>query len=353
MLPEVTTIYDVARRSKVSTATVSRVVRGGTGYSAATRDRVLAVIDELGWVPSGAARQLASRRAGIIGLLFPDLLTSDSSEEDSPLFVDQVIRGAERAATSAGDAVLIAATRQASGRQLAFSVASKADGLVVVARSLSQADLASIADRVPIVVLAGRVGRRKFDYVAADNRGGARTLTSHLLEVHGYRDFAFIAGLGGSPDSDERFAGYREALTGAGVAAPEKPDAEGDFTETGGRRAMETLLASRPRLPQVVVVANDQMAIGALAVLRAGRLRVPGDVAMTGFDDIALARHVRPALTTVRQPMREMGEVSVRLLLERLANSEAPRQSVVLPTSVVLRRSCGCQDPPSVVQDVA
>ncbi len=352
-MPEVATIYDVARRSNVSTATVSRVVRGATGYSAATRDRVLAVIEELGWVPSGAARGLASRRAGIIGLLFPDLFASDASEDDSPLFVDQVIRGAERAATSAGDAVLIAATRQASGRQLAFSVASKVDGLVVVGRCLSHTDVTSIADRVPVVVLAGRVGRRKFDFVAADNRGGARALTTHLLEVHEYRDFAFIAGPVGSPDSAERFAGFRDALTDAGMTPPETPDAVGDFTESGGRRAMQAVLAARSRVPEVVVVANDQMAIGALEVLRAGRLRVPGDVAMTGFDDISLARHVRPPLTTVRQPMREMGEVSVRLLLERLSNAEAARQCVVLPTAVVYRRSCGCRPQPSQAQDAA
>ena len=110
---ERSTIYEVARRSGVSTATVSRVMDNGTGFSAATRDRVLAVADELGWVPSGSARGLAKRRTGIVGLLFPDFSDIGEAEEESPLYVDQVIRGAERAAASAGDAVLIAATRGA------------------------------------------------------------------------------------------------------------------------------------------------------------------------------------------------------------------------------------------------
>jgi LacI family transcriptional regulator len=341
------TIYDVARQSGVSTATVSRVLRGGPGFSEATRRRVLAVIDELGWIPSSSARRLASRRSGILGLLFPDLDPSDAAEEEAPLFVDHVIRGAERAATSAGDAILIAATRQASGRQLAFSVASKVDGLVVVGRSLTFADLERIAQLVPIVVLAGHVGRRRFDLVAADNRGGARDLTAHLLQVHGYRDFAFIGGPTGMPDAAERFAGFQEALALAGLAAPERPDAKGDFTESGGKRAMRLVLATRTSPPQAVVVANDQMAIGALAVLRDGKLRVPRDVALTGFDDITLARHIRPSLTTVRQPMRDLGERSVRLLLERLANHEAARQFELLATEVVIRRSCGCPHPPS------
>lgn len=342
------TIYEVARRSGVSTATVSRVMREGRGFSEATRDRVLAAAEELGWVPNSAARSLAGRRAGIVGLLFPDLGAESAAEAESPLYVDEVIRGAERAATRAGDAILIAATHSAAGRDLALSVAGKVDGLVVLARSLSRRDLMDIARTVPVVTLATRSAPRPLDFVAADNRGGARAMTRHLIETHGYRDLAFIAGPAQSPDSNERFAGYREALAEAGLPVPSRPDARGGFTESGGGRATVQLLETRKRPPRALVMGNDEMAITAMQVLAAHGLSVPRDVAVTGFDDITSARHVRPTLSTVRQPMRQIGETAVELLLERIGQPQAPRRTHTLPTEVVLRRSCGCPSPRTV-----
>ncbi|HEY1574390.1 MAG TPA: LacI family DNA-binding transcriptional regulator [Pseudonocardiaceae bacterium] len=331
----------MAQRSGVSTATVSRVMHDGAGFSPATRDKVLAAATELGWVPSGSARGLASRRTGIVGLLFPDLDRSGEAEQESPLYVDEVIRGAERAATAVGDAVLIAATHTSSGRQLAFSVAGKVDGLVVMARSLSNQDIVMLSRSLPVVVLANNTHRR-LDLVGADNRGGTRGITRHLIDVHGYTDIVFVAGPPRSPDSLARFAGFRDALGAAGLAVPDQPAASGGFTEAGGERAMRELLAGGRR-PRAVVFGNDEMAIGALTALRAARVRVPGEIAVTGFDDIAVARHVRPPLTTVRQPMRELGERSVRLLLDRLADPDAQRRSLILPTALVQRRSCGCR----------
>jgi LacI family transcriptional regulator len=336
------TIYEVARRSGVSTATVSRVMASaGKGFSATTRERVLATAAELGWVPSGSARGLALRRTRIVGLLFPDMGQFSDVDEESTLYVDQVIRGAERAATAAGDAVLIAATQGTSGRELAFSVAAKTDGLVVMARSLSEEDIATLSRSVPIVVLANHYARGGPDFVGADNRGGCREITKHLIRAHGYTDLAFLAGPPDSPDSGERFAGFCEALRQADLPVPDSPAAIGGFTEAGGRHAVAALLAAGRR-PRAIVCGNDQMAIGALTALRAARLRIPAAVAVTGFDDIAATRHVRPALTTVRQPMRELGEQSVRLLLARIGDPAAPRQSVELPTEVAIRRSCGC-----------
>ncbi len=341
-MPDRSTIYEVAKRSGVSTATVSRVMVDGKGFSEATRVRVLAAAAELGWVPSGSARGLASRRAGIVGLLFPDLGQSGAAEETSPLYVDQVIRGAERAATAAGDAVLIAATQTESGRELAFSVAGKVDGLVVMARSLPDDDIAAISRSVPVVVLANsRVGGG-LDFIGADNVGGSRKITEHLLAAHGHTDLAFIAGPADSPDSDERFAGFCDALSEAGLPAPGAPAGMGEFTEAGGWKAVHAMLADERR-PRAIVCGNDEMAIGALAALRSARLRVPGDVAVTGFDDIVATQHVRPALSTVRQPMRELGEQSVRVLFDRIADPAAPRNSVVLPTELVIRGSCGCR----------
>ena len=341
------TIYEVAKRSGVSTATVSRVMSEGKGFSPATGERVRATAAELGWVPNGPARGLASRRTGIVGLIFPDLGGSGQAEEESALYVDQVIRGAERAATSAGDAVLIAATQSASGRKLAFSVAGKVDGLVVLARSLPDDDVVALSKIVPVVMLANRLARKGPDYVEADNRGGSRAVTAHLIGVHGYTDVIFLSGPAQSPDSDERFAGFRDALRHAGLPEPPRPAASGDFTEAGGAVAVRALIAA-DRRPRAIVCGNDEMALGALTALRSARLRVPADVAVTGFDDISAGRHVRPALTTVRQPMRELGERSVQLLFERIGDRDRERQSVMLPTDVIVRRSCGCTSRPMI-----
>jgi LacI family transcriptional regulator len=335
------TIYEVAKRSGVSTATVSRVMADGKGFSAATRERVRATAAELGWVPSGAARGLASRRNEIVGLLFPDVGHSGEQEE-SQLYVDQVIRGAERAATSAGHAVLIAATHCASGRDLAFMVAGKVDGLVVMARCLAERDIAVLSRSLPVVVLANHYAGDGPDSVCTDNRAGSRTITTHLIRVHAHTDLAFLAGPAGSPDSDERFAGFCDALRDADLPVPDAPAASGGFTEAGGGAAVGALI-SEGRRPQAFVCGNDEMAIGALGALRANGLRIPADIAVTGFDDLAVAKHVRPALTTVRQPMRALGEEAVRILLDRVHDRSAPRNSLVLPTEVVIRRSCGCR----------
>lgn len=339
-----TTIYEVAQRSGVSTATVSRVMQNGSGYSPATRDRVLATAAEVGWLPSGPARSLAKRRTGIVGVLFPDLDAAGDTEAESPLYVDEVIRGAERAATVAGDAVLIAATRGDSGHELAMSVAAKVDGLVVVARALSDDDVATLGRRLPVVVLSDRGGKRtNLDSVAVDNRGGMRALVDHLVREHDHQRFAFIGGPRISPDSQERFAGYREALRTARLPVPRSPDAIGDFTEAGGARAAESVL-ERDNLPNAIVCGNDEMAVGVLRTLVHHKVRVPADVALTGFDNLAIADHLRPALTTVSQPMREIGAEAVHAVLARLTDQDGTRRASVLPTRLVVRRSCGCRN---------
>lgn len=339
------TIYEVARRSGVSTATVSRVMHQADGYSAATRDRVLATAAALGWLPSGPARSLARRRNGIVGVLFPDFSAGGAVEEESPLYVDQVIRGAERAATEAGEALLVAATRGTSGRELARSMAGKVDGLVIVARSLPETDIASLGSRLPVVVLSDRAGRKaRLDSVGVDNASGVAAIVDHLTHTHRLNDLVFIAGPRRSPDSAERFAGFRRAMREAGLPCPTTPHVTGNFTTAGGAEAVHSLLAERNR-PQAIVCGNDEMAVGALEVLAAQKVRVPQDIAVTGFDDVAVARHVVPALTTVAQPMREIGAEAVRTVLARLNNSTAARRATVLPTELVVRRSCGCHPP--------
>jgi LacI family transcriptional regulator len=348
-MEEAATIYEVARDSGVSIASVSRVLHGQPGVSTTTQRRVHVAMRRLDYVPNGAARGLASKRVDVIGLLFPDFDdTAKDTERETLLYYDEVIRGAERAARRKGLALLIVATgtgTDPSGRSLVRALAGKVDGVVVVARSVVDADVRFLAKRVPVAVLAGRRSVRGTDYIAADNESGAYAATGHLIEVHGYTDIVFLAGPRVSPDSWARFVGFRKAMRDAGLRVDERPSLRGNFGEEGGRRAIAKMVHAGRR-PRAIVAANDQMAVGALRALAEVDLAVPEQVAVTGFDDIQLARRVRPALTTVRQPMRDLGSQAVELLIRRVADTHHKTQALVLPTVLVVRASCGC--PPAL-----
>ena len=343
-------VYEVARHAGVSTATVSRVLAGHERVLPATRDKVLNAVTELGYVPSGAARDLAARRTGVLGLCFPDL---DQDEGDAAYWYDEVIRGMERAARRSGYAVLIAASHHPDDSGLVLSIAGRCDGLVVLARTAPMAMIEHVATRIPVVLLAtgegpapdggatdGRARGRPdqaIDSLAVANETGAYQVTSHLADVHGYRDVGFIAGPPDSPDSARRVDGFRRATAGLDRAVVH----HGDFTTAGGRRAAERIIATG-RVPRAVVCANDQMAIGAMAALQQAGLSVPGDVAVTGFDGIQLGRHLRPSLTTVVQPMAALGDTAVAMLSDRIGGAELPPRTVELPVRLELRGSCGC-----------
>ncbi|MHB1614173.1 MAG: LacI family DNA-binding transcriptional regulator [Actinomycetes bacterium] len=340
------TIYQIAQHAGVSIATVSRVAHGQSGVSEETRGRVQASMRDLGYVPNGAARGLATRRHGVIGLIFADL--DDPSEEsghESLLYTDEIIRGAERAARAHGHAVLIAATHTAGSRDLLLSVVGKVDALVVLARSVPTAEIRQLTRIVPVALLAAERRIGAVDQVRVDNAAGMRDLTAHLINHHRYRDLAFIAGPSTSPDAAARFRAYRSVVGVVSDRMSEEPDVEGDFTEKGGREALHRLLERRRKPPRAIVVSNDQMAVGVISALAEQGYRVPTDVAVTGFDDIQLARVISPRLSTVHQPMRQLGQTCVQLLMARLADPERRPTSVVLPTQFVPRSSCGCREP--------
>jgi LacI family transcriptional regulator len=344
------TVYDVADRAGVSTATVSRVLTGNDRVLPQTRERVLAAVAELGYVPSGAAKDLAARRTGVMGLCFPDLVgDQDIASGDATYWYDEVIRGMERAARRSGYAVLIAASHASDDINLVLTVAGRCDGLVVLAHTVPARMLEHVAARIPVLLLAARreacETRNVLDHLSVANEAGACEVTAHLADQHGYRSIAFAAGPAGSPDSGSRFEGFRKALTERGLPAAAEPAYRGDFTTAGGRRVAAAILAG-PARPRAVVCANDQTAIGAMAALASAGLRVPEDIAVTGFDGIQLGQHLRPSLTTVAQPMRSLGESAVRLLQERMSNPTLPSRAVELPVRLELRASCGCPEPP-------
>ncbi|MDF3301451.1 LacI family DNA-binding transcriptional regulator [Streptomyces tropicalis] len=345
------TVYDVAERSGVSIATVSRVYRNPDSVRAATRERVLAAAKELGYVPSGNARGLASRSTGVLGLCFPDYAdpAADADDDDAAmLYSDQIIRGMERAARRHGYALLIAASLQGGPESLVAKVAGRVDGFAVMARTVPTEELEVISRRRPVVMLAGpREGAESLDHldhIEVANEEGQRELTRHLIEDHGLRRPAYVGTAEESPDVEARFRGFRRACRDAGVEVPDEPAVRvGMMTQAEGARAAG-LLCDRPGgRPDAFVFANDQMAVGALHALERRGVAVPDDVVVTGFDGITLSRLVRPALTTVRQPMVRMGEEATEILVQRLTGERSGDPvSLMLPVSVARRASCGC-----------
>jgi len=341
------TVYDVARLAGVSTATVSRVMRGSDQVRPDTRERVLAVIDEVGFVPDASAQGLSRRRKEIIGLVALERGVDETDiERDGLLFVDQIVHAVEAVLRGTGCSLLLSFGRSGEpfhGRVRALS--GKVDGLLVVEDAMPAAQLRALSRRMPVVAIATSPGEKGLDSIRVDNTGGMQQLAAHLVTGHGYRRLGFASGPPDAPDAVDRLAAFSAAVRG-------HPDgtldvvAGGDFSEASGRTAARVLLG-REAVPEAVACANDQMAIGVMRELQRSGIRVPADVAVTGFDNIFPGRIVAPPLTTVGQPFRELGARAAGRLLERIAGSEAEPSAEVLPTGLVIRRSCGCPANPS------
>ncbi|WP_263105280.1 LacI family DNA-binding transcriptional regulator [Kitasatospora sp. DSM 101779] len=330
------TLEEVAALAGVGRGTVSRVINGSPRVSEKAREAVQAAIAELGYVPNRAARTLVTSRTDSVALVVPEAETRLFSE---PYFSD-IISGvsAELAETDMQLLLILVRNQRERERLSAYLTAQRVDGVLLV--SVHQDDpLPSILESLEIPsVLAGRRGDLEpLSYVHADNAGGARMAVRHLLR-RGCRQVATITGPLDMEVAQARLGGYRRALEEAGRPYDEELVGLADFTEEGGRLAMRELLERRPDLDGVFC-ASDLMAAGAMQVLRAAGRRVPDQVAVIGFDDSIVARHTDPPMTSVRQPIEEMGRTMARLLLEEIAERGRARRQVVLATELVVRDS--------------
>lgn len=359
-MAKVPTVYDVAERAGVSIATVSRVLRSPDSVREQTRERVHTAVRELGYVPSAAARGLAARRTNVIGLFFPghddlevDAMVTvaagdhvpvvvddggDTEHETQNLYFDEVLRGAEIEAWRKGFALMVAAGRGQSREALVNDIAGRVDGLAVLSRTVPDDLLDHVARRIPVVVLAGPDRADRFDHVSANNGAGMRALTRHVLDTYGAQNLVYIAGPADSPDANERLDGLRAAFADAGEDAQSVPVIRGDFTREGGQAIAARILDAG--VPRGILCSNDQTALGVLDVLEQRGIRVPDDVVVTGFDGITAGRHSRPRLTTVHQPMVDLGRVAVHAITARLDDPSASPRVLTLPVQVVLRESC-------------
>ena len=342
------TIYDVAKHAGVSIASVSRVLNGDHTRQA-TREKVLAAVQELGFVPDGSARGLSKGSKQIVGLVFARTPAEDALmgvEERSLLFTDSVIRGAESSAHHLGYSLLMSGAGAAEDGVVGTTAAiaaltGKVDGLILLDRVLPEQKVAPFAKRFPIVLLAGSGRSRSAVTVRVDNAGAMHAMADHLVHKHGLRRMAFVSGFVDSPDSSTRAEALASALSELGGTCEPLDEWSADFTSTGALNMMRRQLATGAALPQAIVCANDQMAIGVLHALTGAGYAVPEDVAVVGFDDIPVASHMSPPLTTVRQPSRQLGAAAVEAVVS-LVEGRASDRDVVLPTELIVRASCGC-----------
>ncbi|MET7451432.1 LacI family DNA-binding transcriptional regulator [Streptomyces sp. NPDC005574] len=334
--PGAPTLEEVAAHAGVGRGTVSRVVNNAAGVKESTRRAVQRAIEELGYVPNLAARSLAGRRADAVALV---LAEPDWRQFAEPFF-SEIVNSLGDALADTGMQLLLTLVRSDAERQrfLEYARGGRVDGALLVSVHAGDPlpDMLAAA-RLPTVLLGRRSGDERISYVDADNVGGARDAVSHLLN-RGSTGIATITGPLDMHVARCRLRGYQEALAAAGLPTDPSWVAESDFTQESGRRAMAELIGRHPEIDGVLA-ASDTTAVGALEALRAAGRRVPDDVAVIGFDDFPLAERTEPRLTTVRQPLEEIGRAMVRLLLEEMKEPAVAWRHVILRTDLVVRES--------------
>jgi LacI family transcriptional regulator len=351
------TIYDVASAAGVSIASVSRVLNGRGNPLPETRERVLAAVADLGFIPDGAARALSARLKEIIGVVIrrppPTEPIGDDifqDEEESLQFPDLINRGIELAAQNRDYNLLVSSVDvdDHDHTRRVFALARKSDGLILHDQVLDSDQLERLSRQVPVVTLAG-VATPTTSNVGGDNQGSMRELARHLVREHGYRTLAYLGGHPDSPDNLARQAAFSAEVAAAGGTFARGPQWQGNYCAAGGARVIDRLIASggASQLPRAIACANDQTALGVVYALRQQGLDVPGDVAVTGFDDIPVARHLRPQLTTVRQPIQELGATAFEVLYSMINDAGHAPRDIVLPTRLIPRESCGCRPDPA------
>ncbi|MCL4535355.1 MAG: LacI family transcriptional regulator [Bacteroidetes bacterium] len=326
------TIADVARAAGVSKQTVSRVLNNKGELSAATRERILAVIKELGFQPNAAARSLLTGRSYTIGLVVPDI--------GNPFFVD-IAGGVRDAAREQGYHVLLYDTGdspEVEAQSIQLLHERRADGLIICSSRLSDERLASLLMGVGPVVLVNRwVKAVDVPQIGADYVKGAWLATNHLLEL-GHRRIAAITLKVETPNSRAKFEGYRKAMEEAGLGVDPDLIAYSRSSLQGGVEAGNDLLG-RPQRPTAIVAYSDPVGIGAMHACRHWGMSVPENMAVIGFGGNEISTVVNPPLSTVFIRNFEMGRRAVELLLERVADSRSPQVVEETEAHLIIRAS--------------
>jgi len=330
------TLEQIAKLAGVSRSTVSRVINDHPNVRPEVRERVWQVIRQVGYQPHAAARSLVTNRTQIIGLIIPQAVTTIFTDPFFPL----LIRGIADTCNAHRYHLMLSLFSSRTEQESLYRRVLRGgylDGVIVASTMLDDPLIPRLLeDQVPFVSV-GRYPDERVDYVDVDNVSGARMATEHLLRL-GHRRIATVTGPLGMMAGRDRLEGYRQALESRGLPVDDNLIAEGDFTEEGGRTAMQRLL---PHEPTAVFVASDTMAVGAMKAIKEAGLNIPADVAVVSFDDLPIASIVEPPLTTVRQPIERLGATAVDILITIIEHEGGSRQKVILPTELVVRASCG------------
>lgn len=330
------TLEKVAKLAGVSRSTVSRVINNQPGVKPEVQQRVSKIVAETGYYPNPAARSLVNHQTGIIGLVVPLQVQS--------LFVDpyfpRLIQGITQACNNHDYTLslfLFHSDEEESKLYPKILRNQLFDGIIITATQVNDLLVPQLlANKVPFISV-GRHENSQVSFIDVDNVAGAYTAVIHLIRL-GYQRIATIAGPAKNLSAVDRLQGYLNALRDRGYPIDNELIVNGDFTEVSGYEAMQRLL---PHKPEAVFVASDAMAVGALRALQNGNIAVPNQIALIGFDDFPPATIAIPPLTTIRQPIKQVGIMAVEVLLDILNDETKQPQRIILPTELVIRDSCG------------
>lgn len=327
------TIKDVALKANVSIATVSRVLNNLTGYSDQTRLKVNQAIQELGYQPNAIARGLINKRTQTIGVMFPDV---------SSAFSYDLLQGIDKFAHDHNYSVMVCNTDENGIRTLKYLQLlreKQVDGIIFSSGVLEKEYYDVLENmNIPVVLVSTQTDYANVPYVKVDDYQAAYDSVSYLISTKGHRKVAMISGTEGDPIAGTpRIAGYLQALEDHGLPFDSRYLVYSDFSFTSGCTAMETLLQQAPEVT-AIFAASDEIAIGALSTVTRLGMNVPGDYSIMGYDDIRLAQMVSPPLTTVRQPLFDIGRIASEKLITMIETGEVV-QSAILAHSIVERQT--------------
>ena len=328
------TIKEIAHKANVSIATVSRALNNDPRVVEETKKFVLKIADEMNYTPNILARNFVKKKSNIIGLIMPEI-----SDE----FFTEIIQGVDEFCFLRGYYTMVVSSHK--NRSLIESITTfMGSGLLGGAILLAPTFTKEIQDMlepydIPIVLIGSEQFSSKFDVIAIDNYQGSFEITSHLILENNYRELAYICGPPDNSDALSRKNGFLDALKMNGIKVNKNWIIPGDFTKPAGSLACQKLLKSEKR-PQVIVAANDMMAIGCYTELRERNLRIPEDVGVVGFDDIFISQLMNPGLTTVKVHIDMVGKYAAKTLIERIdGDTSEKKNSYKIPTELVIRRS--------------